>query len=176
MVAKNSSNQPVIVRAPYGSGRVVLSSFSLELRGDSELDWTLWDNWAMGGVHNNSAGAWSLLGRMIGWAYNGDASAPTVNPAPNPPGAAQRFTPLLAERWETSADGLVWTFHLRPNVTFHDGEPLSAEAVKLSIEAAKDHSGASFIWAPLKTIDIVDSQTVRFNLSYAAPLDLNPEP
>src|SRR5262245_61528483 len=87
VVANNSSNQPVIVRAPYGAGRVVLSSFSLELRGDSELDWTIWDNWAMGGVHNNSAGAWILLGRMIGWAYNGDASAPTLNPAPNPSGA-----------------------------------------------------------------------------------------
>jgi peptide/nickel transport system substrate-binding protein len=90
----------------------------------------------------------------------------------NPPGASKRFTPLLAESWETSPDGLVWTFHLRPNVKFHDGEPLTAEAVKLSIEAAKDRSGASFIWAPLKTIDVVDNQTVRFNLSYAAPLDL----
>jgi peptide/nickel transport system substrate-binding protein len=90
----------------------------------------------------------------------------------NPPGAAKRFTPLLAERWETSADGLVWTFYLRPNVKFHDGEPLSAEAVKRSIEAAKERSGASFIWAPLKTIDVVDNQTVKFTLSYAAPLDL----
>jgi peptide/nickel transport system substrate-binding protein len=90
----------------------------------------------------------------------------------NPPGSAENFTPLLATSWETSADGLVWTFNLRPNVKFHDGEPLTAEAVKLSIEAAKDHAGASFIWLPLDTIEVVDDLTVKFNLFYAAPLDL----
>jgi peptide/nickel transport system substrate-binding protein len=90
----------------------------------------------------------------------------------NPPGSAEKFTPLLATSWETSADGLVWTFNLRPNVKFHDGEPLTAEAVKLSIEAAKDHAGASFIWLPLDTIEVVDDLTVKFNLFYAAPLDL----
>lgn len=90
----------------------------------------------------------------------------------NPPSAEERFTPLLAEKWEVSSDGLVWTFYLRQGVTFHDGEPLTAEAVKKSIEAAKDHAGASFIWLPLSTIDVVDDLTVKFTLSYAAPLDL----
>jgi peptide/nickel transport system substrate-binding protein len=90
----------------------------------------------------------------------------------NPPGAAERFTPLLAESWESSADGLTWTFHLRQGVTFHDGEAMNANAVKLSIEAAKDHGGASFIWAPLDTIETPDDMTVVFTLSYAAPMDL----
>jgi peptide/nickel transport system substrate-binding protein len=90
----------------------------------------------------------------------------------NPPSSSERFTPLLAEKWEVSPDGLIWTFYLRKGVTFHDGEPLTAEAVKKSIEAAKDHAGASFIWAPLSSIDVVDDLTVKFNLSYAAPLDL----
>jgi len=90
----------------------------------------------------------------------------------NPPSAEERFTPLLAEKWDVSSDGLVWTFYLRKGVTFHDGEPLTAEAVKKSIEAAKDHAGASFIWLPLSTIDVVDDLTVKFTLSYAAPLDL----
>jgi peptide/nickel transport system substrate-binding protein len=90
----------------------------------------------------------------------------------NPPGATEKYTPLLATSWESSADGLTWTFHLRPNVKFHDGEPLTAEAVKLSIEAAKDHGGASFIWLPLDSVEVVDDLTVQFNLSYAAPLDL----
>ncbi len=82
-VAKNSANQPVIVRNSYGAGRIIATSQDLELRGDSEADWTIWDNWAMGGVHANSAGNWAMLGRMIGWAYNGDSSAPTVNPSAN---------------------------------------------------------------------------------------------
>lgn len=90
----------------------------------------------------------------------------------NPPDSGERFTPLLAEKWEVSSDGLIWTFYLREGVTFHDGEPLTAEAVKKSIEAAKDHAGASFIWAPLSAIDVVDDLTVKFTLSYAAPVDL----
>ena len=90
----------------------------------------------------------------------------------NPPGAAEKFTPLLAKSWEASEDAKTWTFHLREGVKFHDGEPLTAEAVKLSIEAAKDHAGASFIWAPLDTVEAVDDLTVKFNLKYAAPLDL----
>jgi glutamine amidotransferase-like uncharacterized protein len=86
VVARNASGQPVIVRASYSAGRVVLSSMDLELRGDSDLDWTSWDNWAMGS-HANSAANWELLGRMIGWAYDGDPSPPTITPAPVPPGA-----------------------------------------------------------------------------------------
>ena len=37
--------------------------------------------------------------------------------------------PLLAESWERSADGLEWTFHLRQDVSWHDGEPFTAEDV-----------------------------------------------
>ena len=35
--------------------------------------------------------------------------------------------PAAAERWETSADGLVWTFHLRPGLRWSNGEPLTAD-------------------------------------------------
>jgi peptide/nickel transport system substrate-binding protein len=90
----------------------------------------------------------------------------------NPPGSAEQYSPLLAESWEKSADGLVWTFKLRPNVTFHDGEPMNAAAVVKSIEAAKDHAGASFIWLPLEKVEAVDDLTVKFTLSYAQPLEL----
>ena len=44
------------------------------------------------------------------------------------------IVPSLAEKWKTSDDGLTWTFHLRPDVKFHDGTPLNGEAVKFSIE------------------------------------------
>jgi peptide/nickel transport system substrate-binding protein len=90
----------------------------------------------------------------------------------NPPGASEKFTPLLAESWESNEDGTVWTFHLRPDVNFHDGEPMNAEAVKASIEAAADHAGASFIWWMLDSVEVVDDLTVNFNLSAPAPIDL----
>ena len=37
--------------------------------------------------------------------------------------------PALAESWEHSADGLTWTFHLRQDVTWHDGQPFTAHDV-----------------------------------------------
>ena len=101
-VAVDDQGLPVVVHAPHGAGRVILSSFSLELRGDSELDWTVWDNWAMGGVHQNSAGAWELLGRMIGWAYNGDPSAPSLFRFDNPSG---HRVAILASH---TSDGGAW--------------------------------------------------------------------
>lgn len=90
----------------------------------------------------------------------------------NPPSAAERYTPMLAESWESSADGLTWTFKIRQGVSFHDGETVNAEAVKMSIEAAKERGGASFIWAPLESIEATDDYTVVMKLSYAAPMDL----
>jgi oligopeptide transport system substrate-binding protein len=40
--------------------------------------------------------------------------------------AAGRTVPGAAERWDTSADGLTWTFHLRPGLRWSDGRPLVA--------------------------------------------------
>jgi peptide/nickel transport system substrate-binding protein len=79
---------------------------------------------------------------------------------------------VLAESWSVSDDKLSYTFKLRPNVKFHDGEPMNAAAVKASIDAAKDHGGAGFIWASVDNIEVVDDLTVKFNLSSAQPIDL----
>lgn len=76
--------------------------------------------------------------------------------------------PLLAESWEVSKDGKVYTFHLRKGVKFHDGEPFDADAVKKNMEAvqknAKKHS-----WIQLSTkivsCDVIDSHTVQLVLS-----------
>ena len=46
--------------------------------------------------------------------------------------------PDLAERIAVSDDGLTYTFTLRPNLTFHDGTALDAEAVRYSLERATD--------------------------------------
>lgn len=54
--------------------------------------------------------------------------------------------PWLAEKWEVSEDRLSWTFTIRDNVKFSNGTPLTAEAVKKSIERAfaKNTRAATF--------------------------------
>ncbi len=88
----------------------------------------------------------------------------------NLPEVQPRFAPLLADRWEHNADGTVWTFHLRAGVRFHDGEPLTAAAVKASLETAAARGADAFLWAPLERIEAVDDATVRFFLKRPAPL------
>ena len=46
------------------------------------------------------------------------------------------IVPDLAESWDVTNEGRVYTFHLRPDATFHDGKPLTAHDVKWSLERA----------------------------------------
>lgn len=48
------------------------------------------------------------------------------------------ITPRLATHWQTSADGLTWSFHLRPGVLFHDGNPFNAQAASKALNHALD--------------------------------------
>ncbi|WP_131792645.1 ABC transporter substrate-binding protein, partial [Candidatus Protofrankia datiscae] len=48
------------------------------------------------------------------------------------------FEPWLAKSWEISDDGLKYTFQLRDDVTFHDGTPFNAEAVKANFDHIVD--------------------------------------
>jgi oligopeptide transport system substrate-binding protein len=48
------------------------------------------------------------------------------------------IVPDLAESWEISPDGTVYTFHLRPNARFHDGKPVTAQDVIYSWQRAAD--------------------------------------
>ncbi|WP_028611502.1 staphylopine-dependent metal ABC transporter substrate-binding lipoprotein [Paenibacillus harenae] len=58
--------------------------------------------------------------------------------------------PLLAESWNISDDGKVYTFQLRKDVNFHDGEPFNAEAVKKNIEAVQSNA-SKHSWIKLST-------------------------
>ena len=49
-----------------------------------------------------------------------------------------QLVPDIAERWEISPDGLVYTFHLRPQAKFHNGKPVTAQDFKWSMERAAD--------------------------------------
>jgi peptide/nickel transport system substrate-binding protein len=87
------------------------------------------------------------------------------------------FVPGLATRWEMSADGLAWTFFLRDDVTFHDGEPFNAQAVAANLDRVMNpdtRSGkAKFLLGPYVDYTIDDDYTITIHLSepYAPLLD-----
>jgi ABC-type transport system substrate-binding protein/methyl-accepting chemotaxis protein len=55
-------------------------------------------------------------------------------------GAGAEVVPLLAERWDISADGRTYTFHLRQGVRFHNGRTMEAADVLYSIRRTLRHS------------------------------------
>lgn len=78
--------------------------------------------------------------------------------------------PLLAETWDISEDGKVYRFHLRKDVTFHDGAPFNADAVKKNIDAVQENKEKhSWIQLSTKIVDVyeVDEYTVELVLSEA---------
>jgi peptide/nickel transport system substrate-binding protein len=64
--------------------------------------------------------------------------------------STQELEPWLAESWTRSADGLRYTLKLRPNVTFSDGHPFSADDVLFSFAVAYDPRTASSLVDALK--------------------------
>lgn len=67
------------------------------------------------------------------------------------------MTGLLASIWESSADGLEWTFNLRKNVTWHDGQPFSANDVVFTYNYIKGKSSISPIGSSWYNTDIIEN-------------------
>jgi peptide/nickel transport system substrate-binding protein len=79
----------------------------------------------------------------------------------------ETFIPLLAESWETAPDGLEWTLHLRQGVTFHDGTPFNAAAVKFNYDRIlndKDNGWNTPFSEDIESVEVVDDATVKFHL------------
>ncbi len=91
--------------------------------------------------------------------------------------APGEYMPWLAESWEISDDGTVYTFKLREDVTFHDGTPLNAEAVKATYDRMLDPETRSLQvgnLGPYESSEVIDDYTVAINLTEPfAPLMAN---
>jgi peptide/nickel transport system substrate-binding protein len=84
------------------------------------------------------------------------------------PYPGQKMGPSLAESWTESEDGLVYEFKLRPNLKFHNGDPLTTDDVKFSFE--RYHGAAAKILHDHVTqVEIVDPRVVRFHLGTPWP-------
>jgi peptide/nickel transport system substrate-binding protein len=74
-----------------------------------------------------------------------------------------KYKPGLALSWDTSKDGKTMTFKLRQGVTFHDGTPFNAQAVKANLDDLIPPKAN--ILSGITSIDVVDEYTVKLNLS-----------
>src|ERR1700741_1274537 len=87
----------------------------------------------------------------------------------NPP----EVQPWLAEWWEASPDAKTWTFHLVKSARFHNGDPVTAEAVRWSFaRTLKLNQGPAWMLSDFLKEDgikVVDESTIQFTLtqSYA---------
>ncbi|HEX5319151.1 MAG TPA: ABC transporter substrate-binding protein [Stellaceae bacterium] len=84
------------------------------------------------------------------------------------PYPGQKMGPSLAESWQESEDALTYTFKLRPNLTFHNGDKLTTEDVKFSWDRYNG-AGAKALKEHVKDVEIVDPLTIRFHLKAAWP-------
>ncbi len=114
-----------------------------------------------------------------------EAEPPTLNPVISTDAAASgideyiyesllkrnektlELEPVLAERWEISDDHLTYTFHLRKNVSWQDGEPFTARDIQFSFDRIRDPSvDAAHLrnyYQDIDKLEVLDDYTVRFH-------------
>ena len=87
--------------------------------------------------------------------------------------AQSRLVPALATSW-IAVEPTVWEFRLRPNVTWHDGQPLTADDVAFTIGRVPNVQGSSGGFAgavrPITRVEVVDPGTIRFHSAQPNPL------
>ena len=86
-------------------------------------------------------------------------------------GSSGEVLPGLAEKWEVSDDGTIYTFHLRRGAKFHDGTDLDASDVKFSLDRARAEDSTNAqkaLFAGIDSVDVVDDNTVQVTLSSPA--------
>jgi len=90
-----------------------------------------------------------------------------------PKATSTALEPGLATEWSTSDDRLTWTFTLRAGVTFHDGTPCDAAAVKFNLDRLTDENSAhrygsevpyGGVYDNIKSIEAADATTVKVHL------------
>jgi len=81
-----------------------------------------------------------------------------------------QMQPALAESWETSEDGLTWTFELRDGVTWHNGRDFVAEDVAYSYNRIIDEElSNAYRFESVESVTAVDEDTVEIKVSRPTP-------
>jgi len=83
-------------------------------------------------------------------------------------GSEGELIPGIAQSWSMAEDGRSWIFQLRQGVEFHNGEALTADDVKFSLDRLRHEDAAAVNYAALAReqiagVDVIDDYTVRVN-------------
>jgi ABC-type transport system substrate-binding protein len=100
-----------------------------------------------------------------GWDATGYLYASTVEDPLTAMAADGSVHPYLAQSVTHNPDFTVWTIALRPGISFSDGEPLNADAVKMNLDAQKASFLTGKVLKLVTGIDKVDAMTVAVKLS-----------
>jgi peptide/nickel transport system substrate-binding protein len=97
---------------------------------------------------------WNLI-----WPFLTDMAAKDFSPQPS-----------MAESWSSSSDGLTWTYKMRKDMKWSDGEPLTAEDVKYTIDRANEEAWNSHVSITANlTATVVDADTLEIKTSVPDP-------
>ena len=105
---------------------------------------------------------------------NGDIFADTLIyqglVMPDPKGS-QNIVPAVASSWNVSADGKTYTFHIRPGIKFSDGQPVTPDDIKYSLDTWNNPKvdPVAVLASGYQSTQIVDPTTVEVHLSQPTP-------
>ncbi|MFZ9481397.1 MAG: ABC transporter substrate-binding protein [Ilumatobacteraceae bacterium] len=99
------------------------------------------------------------------WANGGHNVAKAVFDSLATYDSGGKVVPYLAEAITANDDASVWTITLRSGVSFHNGEPFNAEAVRQNLQASKDSPAFGSQLALLDSMTVVDDLTLELNMT-----------
>ena len=125
---------------------------------------------SLGVMESVSGGLKLLISQMydslVAWDWSSGYTAYTA------------VAPGLAESWDVSSDGTVWTFHLREGVRFHDGTPFTSADVKVTYDHYTNPPldavppGSAYVKPVVSSVETPDPQTVVIKLKGPNPVVL----
>lgn len=111
----------------FSLGALLLASVSATALANANSDISVAAPWEIAGADPATSGFVFLRMEVMETLVDADTGG--------------KLQPGLATGWEASEDGLTWTFAVRDGVTFHDGTPVTAEAIAVALSRAANQPG-----------------------------------
>jgi peptide/nickel transport system substrate-binding protein len=158
--AATAAPKPAATAAPAAAAPAATAAPAPAAAGAPKRGGTL--KWATAGLPLNMDLRWSDARQDIVFLSNVWEGLLRVNKE------AKAVEPALSDKWDVSADGLTYVFHLRTGIKFSDGSPITADDVVATLTATQKDS----LWKTLLdgiTVSKVDDQNVKMVQAAKSP-------